>query len=150
MRENVSVVDEDADGNKKVPFAVGLRIRADRQAPGSPVYELKAIFKAKSGAARCHVWEKEGLLAKPEILVVFSPAGTPDTVKHFWGDVWSGWLEDELRQVSGIAGDGWCNFEELLTSLHVPLVCVSWAAGGFGQTDPLLLLHQYDPLPYDR
>jgi len=86
MREKQSVVDEDADGNKDVPFQKGVRIKSNRQNFMSPVYELKAIYHAKSRAARCHVWEK--VLEspgeppqRPEILVVFSPAGTPDTVK---------------------------------------------------------------------
>jgi hypothetical protein len=116
MRENVSVLNEDADGNKNVPFKIGVRIRADRRDPSSGVYELKSIYKNSSHSARCQsgcarcqaqsighhrqvtsklctVWEKliedegreEGQPPpRPEVIVSFSPAGTPDTVKYLW------------------------------------------------------------------
>jgi hypothetical protein len=35
-----------------------------------------------------------------EIIVAFSPAGTPETIVHLFNDVWSGWLEDEVKTVS--------------------------------------------------
>lgn len=63
MRENVSVVDEDADGNKDVPFKVGVRIRSNRsKAPGgdassSPIYVLRSVIKNSSGSARCQLWQ---------------------------------------------------------------------------------------------
>ncbi|CAI5727307.1 unnamed protein product [Hyaloperonospora brassicae] len=103
LKEN-DVVNEDADGNKNVQFGLGVKIRADRRAPDAiaPVYELKHIFQNKSRCARAHVWEGE--VGHPsgestrDVVVAFSPAGNPETIRDVWGDFWSGWAEDELRE----------------------------------------------------
>ncbi|KAG7390334.1 hypothetical protein PHYPSEUDO_008162 [Phytophthora pseudosyringae] len=103
LKEN-DVVNEDADGNKNVQFGLGVKIRADRRAPDAiaPVYELKHIFQNKSHCARAHVWE--GIVEHPsseptrDVVVAFSPAGNPETIRDVWGDFWSGWAEDELQE----------------------------------------------------
>ncbi|KAG2988980.1 hypothetical protein PC129_g5221 [Phytophthora cactorum] len=103
LKEN-DVVNEDADGNKNVQFGLGVKIRADRRAPDAiaPVYELKHIFQNKSHCARAHVWE--GVVEHPssestrDVVVAFSPAGNPETIRDVWGDFWSGWAEDELQE----------------------------------------------------
>jgi len=58
LRENKSVVDEDAYGRKQVPFKVGLRIKGDRRAADSPIYELKAVYTNKGGSARANLWQR--------------------------------------------------------------------------------------------
>ncbi|KAG2531669.1 hypothetical protein JM16_000730 [Phytophthora kernoviae] len=103
LKEN-DVVNEDAEGNKNVQFGLGVKIRADRRAPNAiaPVYELKHIFQNKSHCARAHVWEGE--VHHPltgttrDVVVAFSPAGNPETIRDVWGDFWSGWAEDELKE----------------------------------------------------
>ncbi|KAF4042282.1 Lipase (class 3) [Phytophthora infestans] len=103
LKEN-DVVNEDADGNKNVQFGLGVKIRADRRAPDTiaPVYELKNIFQNKSHCARAHVWEGvvEHSSSEPtrDVVVAFSPAGNPETIRDVWGDFWSGWAEDELQE----------------------------------------------------
>ncbi|KAI9921119.1 hypothetical protein PsorP6_002656 [Peronosclerospora sorghi] len=103
LKEN-DVVNEDANGNKNVQFGLGVKIRADRRAPDAiaPIYELKQIFQNKSHCARAHVWEGE--VENPlgeralDVVVAFSPAGNPETIRDVWGDFWSGWAEDELQE----------------------------------------------------
>lgn len=58
LRENKSLVDEDAYGNKQVPFKVGLRIKGDRRAQHSPIYELKAVYTNKEASARANLWQR--------------------------------------------------------------------------------------------
>ncbi|CAH0477772.1 unnamed protein product [Peronospora belbahrii] len=90
LKEN-DVVNEDADGNKNVQFGPGVKIRADRRAPDAiaPVYELKHIFQNKSHCARAHVWEGEvnyaGGESTGDVVVAFSPAGNPETIRDVWG-----------------------------------------------------------------
>ncbi|CAH0490673.1 unnamed protein product [Peronospora farinosa] len=103
LKEN-DVVNEDADGNKNVQFGLGVKIRADRRAPDAiaPVYELKHIIQNQSRCARAHVWEGE--VQHPcgesthDVVVAFSPAGNPETIRDVWGDFWSGWADDELQE----------------------------------------------------
>ncbi|TDH70717.1 hypothetical protein CCR75_008872 [Bremia lactucae] len=103
LKEN-DVVNEDADGNKNVQFGLGVKICADRRAlnANAPVYELKHIFHNKCRCARSHVWE--GFVEHPsseptrDVVVAFSPAGNPETIRDMWGDFWSGWAEDELQE----------------------------------------------------
>ncbi|KAL4175526.1 hypothetical protein KRP22_000491 [Phytophthora ramorum] len=77
LKEN-DLVNEDANGNKN------------------------HIFQNKSHCARAHVWE--GTVEHPsseptrDVVVAFSPAGTPETIRDVWGDFWSGWAEDELKE----------------------------------------------------
>ncbi|RLN70930.1 hypothetical protein BBJ28_00011871 [Nothophytophthora sp. Chile5] len=103
LKEN-DLVNEDANGNKNVQFGKGVKIRADRRAPDAiaPVYELKHIFQNKSHCARAHVWEGEVQQSSGEsardVVVAFSPAGNPETIRDVWGDFWSGWAEDELKE----------------------------------------------------
>lgn len=104
MLKEKDVINEDADGNKNVQFGLGVKIRADRRAPNAiaPVYELKHIFQNKCRCARAHIWE--GVVEHPaseptrDVVVAFSPAGNPETIRDVWGDFWSGWAEDELRE----------------------------------------------------
>lgn len=105
MQKETDVISEDAEGRKNVPFGLGVRIRADRrEGEKAPVYELKAIFKSKTHCARAHVWEGEvhhkttGETAR-DVVVAFSPAGTPETIRDVWGDFWSGWAEQELSEL---------------------------------------------------
>jgi hypothetical protein len=58
LRENKSLVDEDAYGNKQVPFKVGLHIKGDRRAQHSPIYELKAVYTNKEASARANLWQR--------------------------------------------------------------------------------------------
>jgi phosphopantothenate-cysteine ligase len=58
LRENKSVVDEDAYGKKQVPFKVGLKIKADRRKADSPIYQLKAVYTNKGGSARANLWQR--------------------------------------------------------------------------------------------
>ncbi len=108
LREKKSVVDEDAYGNKNVPFQVGLRIKADRKVEDSPTYELRAVYTNKSDSARGNLWqrvveeEKEGGgggTQQKELLLSFSPAGNPETIFSLWGDVYRGWLEAEIKRI---------------------------------------------------
>lgn len=94
FREGKSLVDEDALGNRNVPFLLGIRIKANRRAADSPVYELVKVYHNKSRSARCHVWKRVGgggaggagpeeettPPPRTEVLVTFSPAGNPGTV----------------------------------------------------------------------
>jgi hypothetical protein len=102
MREHMSVVDEDAMGNRNVPFRAGVRIKASRRAASSPVYELVKVYHNKSRSARAMLWKRvelggggggegevggagnnsggreEGAASgRSEVLVTFSPAGNP-------------------------------------------------------------------------
>lgn len=80
-----------------------IRIKADRSlGDASPVYELKSIFQNKTHCARGHLWERvdDG----KEIILAFSPAGTPDTIKTVWGDFWGGFAEKELAEVKEQVG----------------------------------------------
>ncbi|ETW09488.1 hypothetical protein, variant [Aphanomyces invadans] len=109
MKEN-DTLNEDAMGNKNVPFKRGIRIRTDRHRPSasatspkqtgstSPVYELDAIFQNKSHCARAHVWKRVADCddSVKEIMVAFSPAGNPETIRSLWGDLWNGWDEHEI------------------------------------------------------
>ncbi|CAK4153721.1 unnamed protein product [Aphanomyces euteiches] len=95
MKEN-DTLNEDAMGNKNVPFKVGIRIRADRTlGEASPVYELVSIAQNKSHCARAHIWKCIDDNAK-EAMIAFSPAGTPETIRSLWGDLWNGWDEAEI------------------------------------------------------
>ncbi|GLD93098.1 hypothetical protein PINS_up001690 [Pythium insidiosum] len=104
MLKERDAINEDADGNKNVKFGKGVKICADRRVSGkAPVYELKHIFQNKSHCARAHVWEskiehKSGASGL-DVVVAFSPAGNPETIKSVWGDFWSGWAEKELIEV---------------------------------------------------
>ncbi|CEG38782.1 triacylglycerol lipase [Plasmopara halstedii] len=100
MLKEKDVVSEDADGNKNVQFGLGVKIRADRRAPDAiaPVYELKHIFQNKSRCARAHIWESVVEHSPRDVVVAFSPAGNPETIRDVWGDFWSGWAEDELQE----------------------------------------------------
>lgn len=101
FREGKSRVDEDALGNRDVPFLPGIRIKANRRAADSPVYELVKVYHNKSRSARCHLWKRVGgaggaglvggagaeeedgagagaaVPPRSEVLVTFSPAGNP-------------------------------------------------------------------------
>lgn len=62
----------------------------------------RSVYQNQHNSARCHVWQKVGpqpLEGASEIIVSFSPAGTPETVLNIFGDTWKGWLEDELKTV---------------------------------------------------
>ncbi|TMW63354.1 hypothetical protein Poli38472_002295 [Pythium oligandrum] len=105
MLKERDLVNVDAEGNKNVKFGLGVKICADRRvADGQPpVYELKHIFQNKSHCARAHIWEskiehKAGNTTT-DVVVAFSPAGNPETIKTVWGDFWSGWAEKELVDV---------------------------------------------------
>lgn len=91
FREGKSLVNEDALGNRNVPFLPGIRIKANRRAADSPVYELVKVYHNESRSARCHVWKRvgaggggagpeEAVVPRSEVLVTFSPAGNPGTV----------------------------------------------------------------------
>lgn len=110
MQKETDLINEDADGNKNVKFGLGVKICADRrEGQQAPVYELKAIFKNKSHCARAHVWEgtvqqASGVDGEPpttgsDVVVAFSPAGNPETIRDVWGDFWSGWAEHELDEL---------------------------------------------------
>ncbi|DBA02356.1 TPA: hypothetical protein N0F65_007175 [Lagenidium giganteum] len=103
MLKEKDLINEDAEGNKNVKFGKGVKIRADRRVgEQSPVYELKHIIQNKSHCARAHVWESriphsdgpDGL----DVVVAFSPAGNPETIRDVWGDFWSGWAEKEIDE----------------------------------------------------
>ncbi|RMX62454.1 hypothetical protein KXD40_001451 [Peronospora effusa] len=32
------------------------------------------------------------------MVVAFSPAGNPETIRDVWGDFWSGWADEELQE----------------------------------------------------
>ncbi|KAF0682643.1 Aste57867_25280 [Aphanomyces stellatus] len=101
LKEN-DMLNEDADGNKNVAFHPGIRIRVDRGLKdASPIYELKAIFQTKTHCARGHLWERVNADSEAErdIVVAFSPAGTPDTIKTMWGDFWGGFADKEFADV---------------------------------------------------
>ncbi|OQR92318.1 hypothetical protein ACHHYP_03818 [Achlya hypogyna] len=96
MKEN-DTLNVDADGNKNVPFKVGIRIRVDRSlGDASPIYELKSIFQNHGHCARAHIWQRVD--GDENVMVAFSPAGTPDTVRALWGDFWGGWAENEIAE----------------------------------------------------
>ncbi|KAF0697087.1 Aste57867_12194 [Aphanomyces stellatus] len=96
MKEN-DTLNEDAMGNKNVPFKCGIHIRTDRSlGDQSPVYELSSIFQNKSHCARAHVWKRTD--AK-ELMIAFSPAGNPETIRSLWGDLWNGWDEAEIADL---------------------------------------------------
>ncbi|RHY81971.1 hypothetical protein DYB35_008334 [Aphanomyces astaci] len=130
MKEN-DTLNEDAMGNKNVPFKRGIRIYTERrhrppstspplvQTPSelplpptsnstsassstttssSPMYELDAIFQTKSHCARAHVWKRvaDHDDSIKEVMIAFSPAGTPETIRNLWGDLWNGWDEGEI------------------------------------------------------
>ncbi|KDO22578.1 hypothetical protein SPRG_12558 [Saprolegnia parasitica CBS 223.65] len=96
MKEN-DTLNVDADGNKNVPFKIGVRVRVDRSlGDASPIYELKHIFQNRSHCARVHIWQRVD--GDMDVMVAFSPAGTPDTVRALWGDFWGGWAEDEIAE----------------------------------------------------
>lgn len=105
MLKPTDLLNEDAAGNKNVKFGKGLQIRTQRKLGAqSPIYELKEIFQNRSHCARAHVWE--GNLAKSnthdsglDVVIAFSPAGTPNTIRDVWGDFWSGWAEKEICEL---------------------------------------------------
>uniref|UniRef100_K3WKA7 Fungal lipase-type domain-containing protein n=1 Tax=Globisporangium ultimum (strain ATCC 200006 / CBS 805.95 / DAOM BR144) TaxID=431595 RepID=K3WKA7_GLOUD len=105
MLKEKDLINEDANGNKNVKFGKGVKICTDRHRPDgapAPVYELKHIFQNKSRCARAHVWEssvehKSGH-STTDVVVAFSPAGNPETIRDVWGDFWSGWAEDEISE----------------------------------------------------
>lgn len=109
MQKETDLINEDANGNKNVKFGLGVKICADRrEGQQAPVYELKAIFKNKTHCARAHVWEGiahqtdsdgNAQTTTPDVVVAFSPAGTPETIRDVWGDFWSGWAEEELEEL---------------------------------------------------
>ncbi|RHY48441.1 hypothetical protein DYB30_008949, partial [Aphanomyces astaci] len=71
MKEN-DTLNEDAMGNKNVPFKRGIRIYTERRhRPPSTSPPL-------------------------EVMIAFSPAGTPETIRNLWGDLWNGWDEGEI------------------------------------------------------
>lgn len=96
MKEN-DILNEDAHGTKNVQFTSGVTIKSSRM-ENAPKYTLKSIYKNKSHSARGHVWQNVSSGNAPEILVIFSPAGTPDTIGSFWGDFWSGWADKEITE----------------------------------------------------
>lgn len=106
MLKEKDLVNEDANGNKNVKFGPGVKICTDRRHGGgdaSSVYELKHIFQNKRRCARAHVWESSSA-ANPsspvpsDVVVAFSPAGNPETIRDVWGDFWSGWAEKEISE----------------------------------------------------
>ncbi|CAK4922700.1 unnamed protein product [Aphanomyces euteiches] len=102
MLKEHDAVNEDADGNKNVAFQIGVRIRVDRGLKeASPVYELKSIFQNKIHCARAHLWECVNAMSESErdVVLAFSPAGTPDTIKLMWGDFWGGFADKEIQEV---------------------------------------------------
>lgn len=104
MLKETDLVNEDANGNKNVKFGPGVQIRTDRRADDSSasVYELKRIFQNKRRCARAHVWESSVSDASgqstTDVVVAFSPAGNPETIRDVWGDFWSGWAENEIAE----------------------------------------------------
>ncbi|TYZ63713.1 hypothetical protein PybrP1_003682 [[Pythium] brassicae (nom. inval.)] len=102
MLKETDLVNEDANGNKNVKFGPGVKICTDRRHGGSSasVYELKRIFQNKRRCARAHVWESApgAGAAATGVVVAFSPAGNPETIRDVWGDFWSGWAEKEMSE----------------------------------------------------
>lgn len=103
MLKETDLVNEDAEGNKNVKFGKGVKICTDRRSGDkSPIYELKHIFQNKSHCARAHIWtstiEHKSGQSGLDVVVAFSPAGNPETIRDVWGDFWSGWAEDEIKE----------------------------------------------------
>ena len=106
MMKEHEFLNEDALGNKRVKFEIGIRIRSNRRlGQASPVYELLHIVTNGSHSARCHIWTRvfdtqpkkdTDSSSRGELLVVFSPAGTPDTIRSVWSDFWTAWEKREL------------------------------------------------------
>eukprot|EP01103_Thecamoeba_quadrilineata_P001614 TRINITY_DN1145_c0_g1_i1.p1 TRINITY_DN1145_c0_g1~~TRINITY_DN1145_c0_g1_i1.p1 ORF type:complete len:569 (+),score=130.87 TRINITY_DN1145_c0_g1_i1:99-1709(+) len=79
----------DETGNLHAIFKEGLSIKLGPTPELPHIYQLKAIYKNKGGSARAHIWE---MMAGPnnvesEVVIAFSPAGTPDAIMMAWKDI---------------------------------------------------------------